>query len=48
MIDHVNLITTWEDPRQAAGIFGYVNGGTFEAGQDDIDRAMTIREESGA
>ncbi|MCJ1380448.1 hypothetical protein MMC17_003552 [Xylographa soralifera] len=42
VMDHVNLITTWEDPVQKSGISGYLNGWKFDVGQDDIDRAVAV------
>ena len=40
VMDHMNLITTWEDPVRASGFSGYLNGGRFAVGQKDVDRAI--------
>ncbi|MCJ1398445.1 hypothetical protein MMC11_001644 [Xylographa trunciseda] len=47
VVDHVNLITTWEDPARESGVSEYVNGREFDDGQDDVDCGAAVGERLG-
>ncbi|MCJ1391788.1 hypothetical protein MMC18_004654 [Xylographa bjoerkii] len=41
VLDHVNLLTTWEDPMRDSSVSGYLNGRIF-VWQDEVDSAIAM------